>query len=247
MSYLDKYNQRLNRNGNDVGEVYLNNTKAFIESTFHASPTFRVMGVKSSQFPAITQIDARVIEIEKLGNLREVIFRPNQSLDVGTYVTFDNDTWIIFDKFGSLGSSSVRVEVAKCNRILKWKDKNNNVIEIDCVASASDLGSKAKQNRNDIEWNKYDVRLALGQLFVFVEANPTTKQIKLNHRFIFGRNVYEVVGTDDTTSVNKDGFGVIQLTIKITTSQDADDFVNGIAFNDYPLEESSGGTGGGLW
>lgn len=244
MSFLDNYTRRLRRSGNDVGEVYENNTIAFIDVTFHASPTFRVLGVKSTQFPTITQMDARVVEVERLGSLREVIFRPNQSLDIGTYVTFDDDTWIIFDKFGG---TCVKVLVARCNHTLKWKDKNNNILEVDCVASASDLGSKAKQGDNEIEWNKYDVRLPLGQLFVFVEANSSTRQVQLNHRFIFGSNVYEVVGIDDTTLVNKDGFGIIQLTIKKTTKQDADDFTNRIAYNDYSIEESSGDNGGGLW
>lgn len=243
MSYFDDYKSRLRRNGNNVGEVYKSNTVAFINATFHASPTFRVLGVKSTQFPTITQIDARVIKVDRLGIIREVNFRPNQSLDIGAYVTFDGDTWIIFDKYGDSGSG-VKVLVQQCNNTLKWKDKNGNVIEIDCVASASYLGSKSKQGKNNIDWNKLEVNLPLGQLFVFVEANPFTKQVKLNQRFILGNNVYQVVGIDDVTSVNKNGFGIIQLTVEITTRQDADDFTNRIAYNQYKVD---GGTGGGFW
>lgn len=242
MGYSDKYKNRLRRSGNNIGEAYQNNTTAFMNATFDKSPTFRVLGVKSTQFPSITQMDARVIEIERMGNVREVIFRPNQSLDIGTYVTFDGDTWLIFDKYGNSGNS-VKVLVQKCNSTLKWRDKNGDIIEIDCVASASDLGAKTKQSKNDIELNKYDVRLPTGQLYVFVEANPLTRQIELNQRFIFGKSVYEVVGIDDITSVNKDGFGIIQLTIKKTTSQLGDDFVNRIAVNQYTTEN----TGGGFW
>lgn len=257
--YIDKYKRRLNRNGKDLGEAYANNTIAFIESTFHASPTFRVMGVQSIEKPHITEMDARVVEVERMGTLREVLFRPtSEGLNEGTYVTFDEHTWIIFDKFGQN-----KVIVAQCNRQLKWRDKDGNLISIDCIASSQDLGSKAKQSKNEIEWNKYDVRLPLGQLFVFVELRPETEKINLGYRFIFGSKVYEVTGIDDTTTVREvDGntYGILQLTVKVTTIKEEDDFSNRIAYNIYddtsiiiPEEEVieegkiEQGNGGRIW
>lgn len=247
-SYLDKYKLRLSRNGNNTGNVYANNTIAFIEATFSASPTFRVLDVKSTEFPLITKIDARVVEVERMGTLREVLFRPHQGLNTGTYVKFDGETWLVSDVWGSKEATNLKVLVQKCNRKLKWLDKNNAPQEVDCIASQSPLGSKAMQGKNDIEWNKFDVRLPLGQLYVFVEKNSLTSTLKMNQRFIFGGNVYEIFGIDDTTSVDKNGFGIIQLTIKVTTKQDADNFTSGIAFNIYDtvdptpyIEEDKGG------
>jgi hypothetical protein len=234
--FLDKYKRRVGRNGDDVGEVYKNNTIAFIEATFHASPTFRVMEVQSTQFPEIKEIDARIVEVERMGSLREAILRPSQFLDVGAYATFDGEDYIVFDRYGGTGATNVKLLLARCNRQLKWYDKDGKLNDILCVASATDLGSKSKQSKNEIEWNKYDVRLPLGQLFVFVEINETTKDIKLNNRFIFGRNAYEVTGIDDITGVNADGYGILQLTVKIAPSKDKDDFENGIAYNSYRVE-----------
>jgi hypothetical protein len=252
--YIEKYRNRLNRNGADLGEAYNNNTIAFIESTFHASPTFRVMGVKSIEKPHITEMDARVVEVERMGTLREVLFRPtSEGLNEGTYVTFDGHTWLIFDKFGQN-----KALVEQCNRQLKWYDRNGVLHSIDCIASSQDLGSKAKQSKNEIEWNKYDVRLPLGQLFVFVELRPETEKIDLGHRFVFGRKVYEVTGIDDTTIVRENGdnvYGVLQLTVKVTTIKEEDDFENRIAYNIYddtstvaPTEgDTSTGEGGRIW
>ncbi|UGO46278.1 hypothetical protein PQE74_gp195 [Bacillus phage vB_BanS_Chewbecca] len=254
--YIGKYKRRLRRSGNDVGDAYKNNTIAFIEATFHTSPTFRVLEVVSSQFPEIKKMDARVVEVERMGSLREIIFRPNQSLETGTYVKFDGDTWLLFDKYGGTGSTSVKMLAEKCNRTLKWKDKDGVIREWDCIAGSTDLGSKAKQNRVEIEWNKYDVRLPVGQLFVFVEANKETKSVEINQRFIFGNNVFEVVGRDDVTGITKSGNGIIQLTIKITTKQEHDDFENNIAVNEYketgvnPKPPTTGGgtdDGGDIW
>lgn len=232
-NHIDKYRRRLGRSGNDVGEVYNNNTIAFIESTFHSSPTFRRMTVNSFQFPEIKEIDARIVEVERMGSLREAILRPSHYLDVGAYVNFDGEDYLVYDRHGGTGATNMKLTLARCNRTLKWVNSNGELREVFCVASATDLGSKAKQSKNEIEWNKYDVRLPIGQLFIFVEINDNTKNINLNNRFIFGRNVYEVTGIDDITGINSDGYGIIQLTIKITPKNGKDDFINGIAFNEY--------------
>lgn len=258
MSFSDKYKKRVTRNGKDIGEAYNNNTIAFKEATFSASPTFRILDVVSKEFPNIKKIDARVIEVERMGTLREILFRHNQGLNIGTYVKFDGDTWLIFDKWGSI-ETGLKVMAEKCNRTIKWV-KGDKTVEKDCIASSQPLGSKANQGKMDIEWNKYDVRLPMGQLYCFVELDDNTRTIHLNQRFIFGSNVYEVVGVDDTTTVDtsktEKGFGVLQLTLKITTKRSEDDFENRIATQNLeeketeptpPSDDEDTGTGGSPW
>ena len=244
-NYLDKYNKRLKRYGDNVGDAYSKNTISFIESTFHASPTYRVMEVQSAQRPDLKVMDGRVVEVERLGTLREIILRPTKSLEIGMSVKIDNEWFMLIDKYGGTGSTSIKMLAIKINESLKWYDKSGTYQDFMCVASATDLGSKSKQSKNEIEWNKYDVRLPIGQLFVSVEKNDITNGIGLNHRFIFGRFVYEVTGIDDITTVNDDGFGIIQYTAKITTKRDDDDFDNKIAHNthldDGKNDEDEGG------
>lgn len=234
--YFKRYQRRIQANGNDVGEAYTNNTIAFTEATFHVAPTYREMEVYRYGHP-MTHMDARVVEIERLGSLREIILRPNQSLEAGTYVRFDGDTWLLYDKYGGTGSMSIKLLAIRCNRQFRWKDVNGTIKNYDCVAGATDLGSKAKQSKNEIEWNKYDVRLPLGQLFVTTELNPDTQTIALNDRFIFGRNVYEVTGIDDITGIDENGYGIIQFTVKIDTQRDNDNFELGIAENIYKTNQ----------
>lgn len=266
---LDKYRRKLGRRGSNVGEVYANNTIAFIESTFSDSPTFRVLEVNSEEFPDIKTIDARVVEVERMGSLREVLFRPYQGLNIGSYVRFDNETWLIFDQWGDKDSRKYVAMVQKCNRTLKWaisndwKDSRGNIDltkirEVNCIASQSPLGSKASQGKHEIEWNKFDVSLPQGQLYVFVEKNQLTDTLLMNQRFIFGKNVYEIFGIDDTSFVNKEGNGIIQLMIKLDVKRDADDFPNRIATSNdvetnvptIPVEEpdtGDTGEGGNPW
>lgn len=251
MDYLDKYKKRVSQGGQNTAESMSNNTMSFIESTFTESPTYEDASAISYRSPNIKKVDIRVIDIERLGSIKEILFRPShRGLGVGSYLLFDEDTWIIFERYGNKKSL-----VQRCNDTIKWKDYDTGqIIELPCVASASDLGSKAKQGRNELAWNKYDVTLPAGQLFCFVELTDKTEKIRINQRFIFGTKVYEVVGYDDVTAVETDGenrYGLLQLTIKITTSQSQDDFESRIAYNEgYKVDDGDDdddNNGGIIW
>jgi hypothetical protein len=244
---FDKYKNRLKRTGNNVGEVYKSNTIAFIEATFASSPTFRVMEVISSEFPDIKEMEARIVSVDRLGSLREILFKPNEGLNLGSYVKFDDETWLITDKWGSLQTRYTML-CQRCNRKLKWIDRDGVLQSIDCIVSASLLGSKGNQSKLDISYNQLDVSLPIGQIFVFLERNPITKTIKMNQRFLLNSNAYEVYGIDDNSNVDKNGHGIIQLTLKLTTKVNGDDFENGIAVNKYDDDSnSSTGDGGAIW
>lgn len=264
--FIEKARRRLAVNGNGIGEVYETNTSAFIQEMFSDSPTFRVANVKSYQFPEITKMDVRVINVERMGSLREVMFRPYEGLSTGAYIEFDGNTWLLTDSWGSIETMQQKSLVQKCNHELVWaisedwhkKDSEGNLVLDEnkinrhiCIASQSPLGSKSNQGRLEVEWNKYDVKLPFGQMYIFLEKNDITTSIKINNRFFLGSNVYEVVGIDDNTLVNLDGYGIIQLTTKVTTSQALDDFKNGIAFNkikqDVEPELDDNDNGGVIW
>ena len=240
-SYFENYKKRLKRSGSDTGDVYANNTIAFIDSTFHALPTFKVVKVKSSESPNITEIDTRIVEVERMGSLREVLFRPKQKLGIGSYIEFDGSWWIVSDLWGDKDFTS-RALIQRCNHDLKWaisddwKDENgvidnNKLVSLPCLATQSPIGSKATQGKLDIQYNRYDVMLPTGQVFVYAERNEQTINIRLNQRFIFGKTVYEIYGIDDTSLTGSNGYGIIQFLAKITTIKDEDDFNNKVAIN----------------
>ncbi len=241
-NYIDKYKKRLGRQGTDNGQAYASNTIAFINANFHASPTFKKVEVASSILDII-EIDTRIVEVERMGNLRQVLFRPFESLPIGTYIKFDGEVWIVSDLCKSYEYQTTAL-IQKCNHKIRWSTSENwldsygnldttKIKEFDCIVSQSPLGSKASQGRFEIEWNRYDVNLAKGQLLIYVEKNEFTSSIGYNNRFIFGdNNVYEVSGIDDVSLIY-DNYGIIQFTIKLSTKQEKDDFTNKIAFNKY--------------
>lgn len=249
--YRDKAKRRMNARGDHEGESIHRNAVEFANKNFHKSPTYRRMKVKSFKRPELKEIDARVMSIERMGDIREILFRPYEGVDVGCYLTFDENTYLVYDMYGSIDAGKVKVLAEKCTEKLRWKDGNGDYFEEYCVASATQLGSKANQGKNALEWNKFDVRLPLGQIFVFVERNNKTKSLKLSQRFILGSNAYEVTGVDDVTSTDVEGYGFIQVTMSVTTKQDKDNFETKVAYNksstETPAETDGNCDEGRIW
>src|SRR5699024_9349592 len=149
------------------------------------------------------------LEISRMGSIRNILLRPNENLDIGNILIFDDAEWLAFDKYGSL-NDNYKLTVGRINDKIKWRDANGVLHEVPCISGTSYLGSKSRQNWYDIEYNTYDVRLPIGQIFVFSEYNEETKLIDLNKRFIFGDKVYEVTGVDNVTYLETDGYGIVQ-------------------------------------
>lgn len=226
-SYIEKYRKRVNQEGDNLGSSYTSRTHGYINRKFKESPQYRRITVDSAEFPDIEEMDVHITSIERMGGIKNVIFRPNETLGLGSYLTFDEGIWIIYDLFKN--TVATKAIAQECNTFLKWKDTQGILHSYPCYSGASDLGSKAKQSRSEIGWNKYDVRLPEGQLFCYVELNDDTKMIDIEQRLLFGDRAYKVVGYDATTLTNMEGHGVVYFTLALTTIQDDDDFVNGIA------------------
>lgn len=245
--YLEKYTKKISQSGNSISESINTNTMNYIQSKFKDSTTYRRAKYyhRKNDIRFDGEIDIRVLDIRRMGSIKNVLLRPSETLDVGNTLVFDDEEWLIYDRYGSK-ENHFKLEISKINDRLIWVDANGIINDLPCVSGTTYIGSKSRQNRYDIETNTYDVRLPAGQIFVFAEYNKDTKTLDLNQRFIFGRKVYEIAGIDDVTSVESSGYGIVQFTMKLTTIKESDDFETGIAENHYKNEESENG-GGGLW
>lgn len=234
---FEDYTKRINSRGNNLRSRYEVDTENFVNENFADAPTYRLIDVYK-EYDFLAKFEARVNMIERMGNIRSILLRPNYDLNVGNMARFEDRTWIIYDKFGHT-ESGVKLTAMRTNHTLKWYDANNIARMIRCYASSSDIGSKSKQNRATIEYNKYDVKLPYGQLYIFIESTKDTLALDLNHRFIINNIPYEVIGVDNTTHM-EDGYGMIQFTVKRTTNHVLDDFELGFAYNNYLDSEKTG-------
>lgn len=237
VSVFEEYSERVNSHATNIRGRYELDTKSFILDNFDDSPTYREIEVHEYE-ESIGTYGVRVNMIERMGNIRSIILKPDEDLNVGNMTMFEDRTWLIFDKFGHR-DTGVKLTAMRTNYNLKWIDRDGILNAKRCYASSSDIGSKSKQSRANIEYNKYDVRLPFGQLYIFIEVTDETEKIGLNQRFIINKIAYEVIGVDNTTHV-EDGYGIIQYTVKRVTRHPKDDFELGIAYNDYLEKDIDG-------
>lgn len=235
-SVFEDYTARVTSRGSTTRDRYENDTENFVNANFSDAPTYRVIDVYA-EYESLGKFEVRVNMIERMGNIRNILLRPNFNLNVGNMAKFEDRTWIFYDKYGHI-DSGIKLTAMRTNHALQWKDADNICHMVRCYASSSDIGSKSKQNRATIEYNKYDVKLPYGQLYVFIESNKDTRNIDLNHRFLINDIPYEVIGVDNTTQI-EDGYGVIQFTVKRTTLHFNDDLELGIAYNSYNSSEQN--------
>lgn len=254
---FEEYTERTQAHGRNLKERYEKDTDRFIMESFENSPTYREIKVyEKGVYKGIKGV--RVNMIERMGNIRNLLLKPGDDLWVGNMAKFEERDWILYDKFG-YHEVGVKMTAMRTNHVLKWRSKDGGLWAVKCYASSSDIGSKSKQSRANIEYNKYDVKLPYGQLYIFIETTEASQEIDLNHRFIINGIVYEVIGMDNTTHV-ENNYGLIQFTVKRTTKSPHDDFDLGIAHNEYLAEEASGiqlirdvevdeekGRGGKIW
>ena len=244
VSVFEEYSERVNSHTTNIRGRYELDTKSFILDNFDDSPTYREIDVHEYE-ESIGTFGVRVNMIERMGNIRSIILKPDEDLNVGNMAMFEDRTWLIFDKFGHR-DTGVKLTAMRTNYNLKWIDRDGILNTKRCYASSSDIGSKSKQSRASVEYNKYDVRLPFGQLYIFIETTDATEKIDLNQRFIINNIVYEVIGVDNTThvedhmTVDEDTgekefykYGIIHYTVKRVTTHPKDDFELGIAYNDY--------------
>lgn len=237
-----EYTERAEKNGRSLKERYESDTRQFILDSFEDSPTYRDITVYKKD-ELLGNRGVRINMIERMGSIRSILLKPGENLEIGNMAIFEDRGWLLYDKFGH-HESGVKMTAIKANYNLKWIDEDSGSkvpIMKRCYTSSSDIGSKSKQSRANIEYNKYDVKLPYGQLYVFIETTDATRKINLNYRFIINGIVYEVIGLDNTSHTENEldsgeSYGIIQFTLRRTTIHPNDNFIDSIAYNGHIKE-----------
>ena len=250
MDYFEVYKKRLEANGTDVGDSLRKNTHYFKDKKFKTSTSYRRskiftnMGTDKESF---VEEDIRVIEIDRQGTLRNILFRPNVLHKVGNILEFDGDKWLAYDTYGST-VDDIKLRVGKINDTLRWKDTSGRIIDIPSITSTSYLGSGSKANDAGLAYNVFDVRTPVGKILIAVELNELTTSLRLGQRFICGSKAYKLEHVDDISYVDSDYYGVLQLTLKEDIRNDTkDNFETGIAYQDIWNEKDEEEDEGGGW
>lgn len=229
MSFSNGFRKRMSRYGSSESDSIKNSTFEFVNSVFSNAPNYRVVLVNG------VEMDVRVLE-GKMANERRLLLRPEQKIDIGSYIDYDSKKWINFDISGDLFSPKATIQM--CNETMKWKDIDGNIHEYHVCISAT------RNTKFDITSDRMQIELLQGAIYVYAPYIEDVKTIRSAQRFIFGNNAYEVSGLDDLTLVDSNKNGIIQFTCRIVTFHEDDDIENKIADNSQLYISESGEEGG---
>lgn len=221
--------------GENLGDSLRKNTHYLKDKKFSDAMTYRLAKYyvnKGTAKESSGTKDIRVIEIDRQGSIRNILFRVGEKLEVGNILEFDNELWLAYDLFGST-TDDIKLRVSKINDVLKWKDRNGFIHEIPCISTTTALGSSANSNDGGYLDNAYNVHMPTGKILIFAELTEPTTKIELKQRFIVGSKVYKVVYKDDVTLVDSKYYGVLKFILEVDLTYDTkDDFENSLAYND---------------
>ena len=125
---------------------------------------------------------------------KKIIFSDlDYSPEIGTRYRFNDNIWMVFST-DNIKTDTSSVYVRRCNNTMNWQDKYGNIHEEPCYIDY-------KITENQI-FRNYSVDVPSGRIWVQYQNNEHTKNIQVNSRFIFGKNVYKVRSMGDYDRVN---------------------------------------------
>lgn len=228
MGDFDSYKKRLSISGNSDSNAIFNSTQQAIVDLFDKSPYYSNILIGSQN------VDVRILNGET-DSKRTLTLKPNTVVNFGDYTTFYDRTWMVTSVYTH--PLYPKLEVDWCTSVLKWKDKNGNVLSYSCTFRAATKRVSESNGQYFLESNI--------PMYLLVQINSDTIQIQKGLRFISNGQAFQVAGIDSNT-YNYSGHGMYMFGVEYQTLTDGDDLVNSIADNTlyYRAFGNEQGTGG---
>lgn len=157
---------------------------------------------------------------------KKLIMPPDGGINQGDYIHIkdENDIWLVTG-YDALYDERKTAFIQLCgDSTLKWYDENNKLQEWDSIIGVpNSRGGGFVTDRQ--------MMTSIGYLPIVVQNNIHTRRIAKDHRFVFGTSAYRVTFIDDYSGSK--GNNLIRFELTVTETLDADDFVEGIAYNSW--------------
>ncbi len=199
-------------------EDFEDSYKLFLAGSFRNSPNYESITINSGNI----NYDTFIIDYDTDKNLigyKKIVSYPydTQILFIGDYINWNLENWLMFSVDNQF-LYNVRGKIKKCNNIIKWIDSNGITREYPCVVDD-------KINNSDLDQNKYIV-VPQGGIICYLQQNVITRNLKINDRFILGKQAWKVNALIDYSSTS-----FMTLIMQKDNLDVRDDLVNQIAYN----------------
>lgn len=224
MRYIDVWKKKVSSQGTNESESRLNASKEFFTREFKNDPSYRNAILQKLDLTT-EEIDIRLKNVERTINEKKILFLPDTNIEVGSYITYDDKTFLIIE-FQDDNTISPYSKSKLCNQTINWKGLKD---PIPCVAEDTAYNDKGEINLDYFS-------MVDGKLAIYVPVNEITNTIKQNMKFIFNHNrmmKFEIISIKNVTTPN-----IYKIVMKkVEYFEDKDDLVNNIADNEKILGE----------
>lgn len=221
MSYLKLYRKRLNRDGNNIREKRLNDSKNALDRNFVAMNGYRECTLlEHMNFTTETResVPFEIVVKSETDELKKTfLLRPNTTVSNGSYISFEGRTYII--KETNIDPILPTSSAYLCNREIKLHKDDD---PIPCYTNSTTYGSKGILDQE--KFYELDSKTK-----IFIQRNEVTENMCIGQRIMFGsRYVYKITEMDDLVYP--------QMFICVAQREEnvpMDDFENNVAWNSY--------------
>lgn len=220
MRCLDKFNKKMNINGQSLRDEHILNSQMLLRETFadDASFTFGVyfwrLGLKdfSNEKPIGIRLYGRTFSA---ANGVRVNFQTlyDTPVDVGDII-YDSskDEYLICTESFDIDGINFQGKFTLCNWILKWQNKNGDILEYPCYdTNTTQYNSGEMSNRNFV--------IQSAQHMITLPSDENTVNLMSPQRFYLDKNKEHpssyIVTQNDNTSYNYGKKGLVKLTVYI--------------------------------
>ena len=187
MGYYDLYKARTNMNGETYKDREINQLKRFINDKFLKSPSYHLVYIRGVEEPRGLHIyDENAIN--KNPNKKRISSRPNEIFNVGQYVVWEDNDWLItnIDCDSTVQTKGI---MQKCNNQISLYI-NDVLHKIPCCVDS------AQMRLLNTDSNKY-LEVPSTDVFIRIANNELTQNIKRNDIYKIGEQNYRVSDISD--------------------------------------------------
>lgn len=221
MSYLKLYRKKLNRDGNNIREKRLNDSKNTLSRNFATMNGYRECTLlEHMNFTTETResVPFEIVVKSETDELKKTfLLRPNTTVSNGSYISFEGRTYII--KETNIDPILPTSSAYLCNREIKLHKDDD---PIPCYTNSTTYGSKGILDQE--KFYELDSKTK-----IFIQRNEVTEDMYIGQRVMFGsRYVYKITEMDDLVYP--------QMFICVAQRDEnvpMDDFENNVAWNSY--------------
>lgn len=223
MSFSDVYKKTLLNRGGSILNADVMHSKNTTNRSFVNDYTYKKGRLQKPNMEVI-DIDTRRVSKDKNTYDKDIYFRPDTMVDVGSYLIYDDGIYLV-DGFNKdyINPKGVATE---CGQELYFPDLSLDVIP--CTATNSGYGVKLNNTTEFTIGSMSNIKIK-------VQSNEITRKIKPNRRFIFNHSEHGIYEIKDIEVYNT---GILLFTCdKSLYRPQYDDLENNVADSTHGSED----------